>query len=215
MLIGAVVAMGYGARWGIAAYRAALVVTGLSDDPAPVHLTIGDETIVVPGNMLREAAARAGGEVKRAELVLHWPTLEGYSPALARDFVDGTPSAPLVYATVAPRSIGLDAEARLDSVYADRFVGEPLPAPDGLSAHRLGAESGYGGEVVYYSAPGPGRFVARCVSPSTPEIPATCLRDFDMGRGLAMLYRFNRQIIGDWAALDGGMRALAARIVPQ
>jgi hypothetical protein len=164
--------------------------------------------------MLREPATRGGGAVKQAELLLHWPTLEGYTQALAADFIDGSPAAPMVYATIAPRSIALDPGARLDGIYSKHFVGDPLPAPTGLTARRLGAESGYSGEIVYFAAAAPERFVARCVAESTPEIPATCLRDLKVGKNLALTYRFNRDIILEWVALDDGMRALRAAIAP-
>jgi hypothetical protein len=209
----ALAAAGYGARWGITAYRAGLMVTGLSEDPSPMRVVVGGETIAVPGNMLRDPEARRANELKRAELVLHWPTLEGYRSDLAGDFIDGTPSMPLVYASVAPRVIGLDPEARLDNIYAPHFVGGALAAPSGLTARRLSPESGYGGEIVYYGAAGPGRFVARCIAPASPEIPPTCLRDFHLGNNLTLTYRFHRDILGEWATLDARMRALGASLV--
>src|SRR5262249_20651050 len=47
----AVVGLGYGARFALDAYRGSLTLTGLSDDPAAVSLTVAGETLAVPGNM--------------------------------------------------------------------------------------------------------------------------------------------------------------------
>jgi hypothetical protein len=164
--------------------------------------------------MLRFADQRRGGAVDHADLVMHWPTLEGYSEALAADFMDGSPAAPIVYATLARRETALDAGERLEALYSRFFIGEPLPAPAGLTARRLDPDSGFGGEIVYYGPPEGGRFVARCLPQSTPEVPATCLRDIPVGRTLSLLYRFNRDLVADWRALDTGMAAVAATIEP-
>ena len=206
--VGAVVALGYTTRVAIDVYRAGLTLTGLSPDPSPVTLTIA-----VPRNMLRDGATIGSDKpVQQAELVLHWPGLDGYSPSLAADFKDGSPSAPLVYATVAERTVTVDSGTRLDSIYARYFVGDPVAAPAGLTARALSADSGYGGEVVYYGPAGGQRFVARCVARATADTPATCIRDLPAGHNLTLLYRFNRDIIGDWQAFDTGMRALAAQL---
>ncbi len=214
VVAGAVVAgLAYGARVGIDAYRGSLTLAGLTDDPRPVAVTIGSEALAIPGNMMRDASDRAGGTMKQADLILHWPTLEGFSDALATDFRDGSPQAPMVFATVAARSVALTPAERLDSVYTRSFVGDPLPAPPGLAARRLSTNSGYGGEVVFYGPPGNDRFVARCLADATVDTPATCIRDINFGQNLTLLYRFNRDIIGDWQALDMGMRSLANHLV--
>jgi hypothetical protein len=208
-----VAGLGYAARVGLDAYRASLTLTGLTDDTTPVRLTIAGETLTVPGNMLRDPVLRAGGAATQADVVLHWPTLDGYTRSAAADFVDGSPSAPLVYGTIAGRTIALDPAARLEEIYTRYFTGDPLAAPTGLTARRLSADSGYEGEVVYYGPDGPNRFVARCLADATAETPATCIRDINFGANLTLLYRFNRDIISDWQALDAGMRGLTAQIV--
>jgi hypothetical protein len=205
--------LGYAARWGLDAYRASLTLTGLTANPMPVSLTVAGERLVIPGNMIRDPAVRVGGPVKQADLVLHWPTLDGYTTVLADDFIDGSPAAPLVYATVAQRSVALDAPTRLRDVYARYFVGDALSVPVGLTARRLSLDSGYDGDIVYFGPDGPDQFVARCLAEATAETPATCLRDINFGQNLTLLYRFNRDLIGDWQALDTGMRALAALMV--
>ena len=213
--VATIVLLAYATRVAIDLYGASLTLTRLSADPSPVAVTIGGENVAVPRNMLRGGdSVRNGQTVDRAELLLRWPGLEGYAPASAADFTDGSPFAPLVYATISPRTVALDSAARLDNIYARYFVGAPIVAPGGLTARALSAESGYTGEVVYYGPAGQQRFVARCLARATADMPATCIRDLPMGQNLTLLYRFNRDIIGDWQALDAGMQALAARLVP-
>lgn len=189
----------------IETYRAHLTLTGLTADPTPVALLIGGEPLAVPANMLRFAETRAGGAVARADLALHWPDLDGYSEESADAFKDGSPTAPVVYATIAPRDTPLDLTGRLDDVYARFFVDKPVAGPAGLVGRRLNKESGYENEVVYFVPSEQRPFVARCLPKTTDAIPATCLRDVNFGKNLSILYRFNRNLLGDWQALDGGI----------
>jgi hypothetical protein len=52
--------------------------------------------------------------------------------------------------------------------------------------------------------------VTRCIAEETPEVPATCIRDVNVGQGLWLLYRFNRKYLGEWAAIDAGLTSLVA-----
>ncbi len=189
-------------------YREHIAWNGFTDDPTPVALAIAGERLSIPAAMLRYPATRRGGPVERADLVLHWPTLEGYSDGLASGFTDLT-AAPIVFATIAPRDNTLDSTERLDEVYGRFFTGKALPGPAGLVGRVLTADSGYGSEIVYFSPSQPRPFVARCLAKETPEMPSTCLRDVKFGRGLSLLYRFNRNLLGDWKALDAGLRQRA------
>ena len=208
LTIAAVVGLGWLFHAAIAAYHARMTLTGLVADPRPVDLTIAGEQLAIPANMIRFAAARAGGAVDRVDLVLHWPALDGYSERLAEAFKDGSPSAPIIYATIARRD-RLDDAARLDHVYQRFFVGDPVAGPAGLVGRRLSEDSGYGREIVYFMPDGPRPFVARCPTISTPEMPPTCLRDVNLGRGLTLVYRFHNDLLAAWRALDTGIRALA------
>lgn len=181
----------------------------LTTDKSPVALAIAAETVAIPANMIRSGKVRRGGPVERADLILHWPELTGYTEALKDDFREGAVDAPVVYATVAARDTPVDSTGRLDAVYARFFTGKALPAPEGLTARALGADSGYAGEIVYFAPSEPRPFVARCFADETPEMPATCMRDVHFGRTLSLTYRFNRDLLVDWRALDAGMRELA------
>jgi hypothetical protein len=208
-----IVALGGLTRTVIQVYHDAMVLTGLTADPSPVKLAVGAEELLIPGNMLRSERTRRGGPVERADLALHWPNLEGYSDALADAFRDDGANAPIVYATISTRDEALDSTGRLDEVYSRFFVDKPLPGPAGLVGRRLSAESGYGGEIVYFMPSEPRPFVARCLAEATPEVPATCLRDVNFGRGLSVLYRFNKDLLADWRRLDTGMQKLVGSFV--
>jgi hypothetical protein len=197
-------------RTVIEVYHDAMMLTGLTTDRAPVRLAVGAEELAIPGNMIRSDRARRGGPVERIDLALYWPTFDGYSDELADAFRNDGPKAPIVYATISTRDEQLDSTGRLDEVYARFFVDKPLPGPSGLVGRRLKPESGYGSEIVYFMPSEPRPFVARCLAEASPEVPATCLRDVNFGRGLSVLYRFNRDLLADWRTLDAGMQKLVA-----
>jgi hypothetical protein len=203
-----IVAVGGLTRTIIQVYHDAMMLTGLTTDRSPVHLAIGAEELVIPGNMIRSDRTRRGGPVERADLALYWPTLDGYSEGLADAFRDDGPNAPIIYATISTRDEHLDSTGRLDEVYARFFVDKPLPGPAGLVGRKLSAESGYDGEIIYFMPSEPRPFVARCLADASPDVPATCLRDVNFGRGLSVLYRFNRDVLPDWRTLDAGMQKL-------
>jgi hypothetical protein len=191
-------------------YRDGVALAGKTSDPTPVAFTIAGETLTVPGNALRAASARDGGSVDRVELLLHWPGLTGFTDADADAFRDSSSLAPLIHVTIAPRDTPLDMDDRLSPVYAHYFAGEPLAGPSGLTGRNMTADSGYRGEEVYYAETGPVRFAARCIAEASAEVPATCIRDVNVGRNLSMLYRFNRFYLGDWAAMDRDLKAAVA-----
>ena len=184
--------------------------SGRTDDPRPVAFVVAGEKFAIPANMLRSPAGRHAGTVDKVDLVLHWPGLGGYSKQLADAFRDDSPNAPLLFVSIMARDSPIDSDARLDTVYSRFFVGTPLPGPGGLVGRRLSDDSGYRGEIVYFVPAGEATFVARCFAEATAEMPATCLRDVNIGNNLSMLYRFSRDYLGDWAAIDARLRRLAA-----
>jgi hypothetical protein len=161
--------------------------------------------------MLRSRKERRGGAVDQADFLLHWPSLEGYTDERADDFRDTSPDAPLIFITVSGRENSLDSDARLDAIYSRFFDGPEIAGPANLTGRALNADSGYGGEIVYFSPRGVAPFVARCIADAPPEIPATCIRDVNIGQGLSLLYRFNQKYLGDWRTMDDRLRRLFGR----
>lgn len=202
-------AVAWGINSAIENYRDGIALRGLDGRPSPVSVALGGERLTIPANMIRFRADRHGGALDRISLLLHWPTLEGFSEDNAQDFKDISPDAPLIYVTLTTRDSDLDATGRLEPVYSRFFEGAVVPGPAGLVGRRMKADSPYAGEIVFFQPRGSAPFVARCVAESTREIPSTCIRDINFGYGLSMLYRFNRARLADWSRLDAGLYALS------
>jgi hypothetical protein len=205
--------LAWAVQYAVRSYHDGVALAGRSGDPSPVAVMIAGETLAIPANMIRFPDDRGGGAVESIDLVLRWPGLEGYSAENAEAFRDGSTLAPLIYVTIAPRDNPLDSDGRLGAVYRRFFAGEAIEGPSGLTGRRMTADSGYRGEEVFYAPKQPPAFAARCVAEATAEVPATCLRDVNIGAGLSMLYRFNRFFLGDWQAMDADLKQLAARFL--
>lgn len=206
-----ILGIGYGVSTALDDYYDRIALHGIDGQPSPVSLIVAGEPMVIPANVIRFRAERRGGPVDQVDLLFQWPSLDGFSDAHADDFRDPSPLAPMIYVTVSARENSLDSTARLDSIYRLFFVGRQLAGPAGLVGRALDVGSGYDGEVVYYDPHAAAPFVARCPADATPEIPATCIRDVNIGQGLSMLYRFNRAYLGDWRTMDDRLRRLVGQ----
>jgi hypothetical protein len=194
-------------------YHDSVALAGRTTDTTPVRITIVGNALAIPANMIRTGRQRRGGVMERVDLLLDWPGLKGYSTEDAEPFRSGSPIAPLLYISILPADSSLDSSGRLESVYARFFTGTARAGPSGLVGRSLSDDSGYRGEEIFYE-PGADRpYVARCVAKATPEVPATCMRDVLIAPRLSLLYRFDRFYLGDWQAMDVGLRGLAATLL--
>src|SRR4051794_24449747 len=91
----ALVALVIGINASIENYRDRIALKGYDGKPSPVALTVAGEALTIPANMIRFRAARRGGAVEQIDLLLHWPSLEGFSEGFADAFKDTSPEAPL------------------------------------------------------------------------------------------------------------------------
>ncbi len=204
-----------GLAWGIndliGRHHDRIALKGLNGKPSPVALTVGSEALVIPANLIRFPADRRGGLVTAVDLLLHWPSLDGFSEERAQEFRDGSPLAPLVYVTITEAETPLDSTARLADVYSLYFSGPAFPGPGHLVGRHMDPGSAYKGEIVYFESRVAEPYVIRCLAEETEDIPATCIREVNIGHGLTMIYRFNRAWLADWRTMDDRVRRLVSQ----
>jgi hypothetical protein len=185
-----------------------IALKGLNGKPSPVSVAIGSEPLVIPANLIRSPTDRRGGLVTAMDLLVHWPSLDGFSEERAEVFRDGSPRAPLIYVTITEADVPLDAAKRLTEIYGLYFKGPAFPGPGHLVGRHMDAQSPYRDEIVYFEPRVAEPYVVRCMAEETEEIPATCIRAVNIGHGLTMLYRFNRAWLADWRSMDDRLRRL-------
>lgn len=188
-----------------------IALKGLNGKPSPVAVTIGSEALVVPANLIRSPTDRRGGLVTAVDLLVHWPSLDGFSEERAEVFRNGSSHAPLVYVTITEAETSLDSTTRLNAIYSLYFGGPAFPGPAHLVGRPMRTDSPYRGEIVYFEPRAAEPYVVRCLAEETEEIPSTCIREVGIGHGLTMLYRFNRAWLADWRTMDDRLRRLAGQ----
>jgi hypothetical protein len=178
---------------------------GRTEDPTPIAIEIGGVRLAIPANMIRFAAQRWDGPAERVDLRLGWPDLNGFSLAREQAQTPVPDSAPALFVTLS----AADPDAvPMEEVYRLFLTPGGWDGPAGLTGVRLAEGSAYAGEELYYQARVAAPFMARCLPEGDPDIPPTCLRQFERA-GLSVLYRFDKALLPEWRALDP---AVAARV---
>ena len=177
--------------------------------PEPVAVTVAGRALSIPRNAIRFAAQRRAGPRDRLDLALVLPEWSGRTDATSARFdVVGRPPD-VVWLTIEPSRDGIDAAARLATVYSRLFVGDPREGPNGLVGRGLSPKAGYVDEEGWFE-PGVVRpFVARCWPPAPGEEADVCLHDMVVA-GVAVGLRFPKSMLADWPRLREGLRARLA-----
>ncbi len=185
---------------------------GFSSDPAPLRIEIAGEILSVPANMIRFSDQRRNGVHERLDLIIHWPSLQGYSKANSQSFDDVSPTAPLIFLSLVPRGSAVDSTTRLIGLYTRFFDGTGGAGPAGLVSRNLQPGSGYESEEIFFEPGSTDPFSARCTKGNDEFVPITCLRDVHIGGRLSVSYRFRKPLIADWQRLDPAIYVMIDRM---
>lgn len=200
------VAISMAGRW----YGQRMALGGHTESTELFTIRIGTDTLALAANAIRSPEQRHAGTSERVDLYLTWPGLQGYSAALKKHFNVTVAPGSLLFLQLSQSIMTTDMSGRLEPVYRDLFEGKPQAAPQGLTMHRLHADSDYGNEVIY-TAPlaGQPNYVVRCLIPVERQQPTggDCQRDIRIGNDLSVLYRFSSTILNDWHHIDAAITA--------
>ena len=190
-----------------ASYYGSIVAKGGHEtDATPRQITIANEVLNVPANMIRFRAQRKSHVLERLDLYAHWPSMQGYSADNANIFDDMEAGAPLLFISIEPRDMTTDMSGRVSTIYEKFFAGPPIDAGHGLVRRAFSSESAYFMEDLYYEMGSPYPFAARCIRESDRIAAPYCIRDIHIGKDLMVSYRFHANMIGEWMKLDGAVR---------
>ena len=190
-----------------ASYYGSIVAKGGHEtEAAPRQITIANEVLNVPANMIRFRAQRKSRILERLDLYAHWPSMQGYSADRAAIFDDMKAGAPLLFISIEPRDMTTDMSGRVTTIYEQFFAGPPIDAGHGLVRRAFASESAYFMEDLYYEMDSPYPFAARCIRESDRIAAPYCIRDIHIGKDLMVSYRFHANMIGEWMQLDRAVR---------
>ncbi|RCS22004.1 hypothetical protein DUT91_20915 [Phyllobacterium salinisoli] len=190
-----------------------IAMGGHTDDKTKREIVIGNDVLAIPSNMIRFRAQRRNGVANRVDLYLKWPEMTGYSAATRQDFNFTGPKREILFLSIEPRTMSRDMSGRYPPIYSALIEQPGKPGPGGLTVYSFRQTSGYIDEELVVSSAGGDNpdFVARCLEESiAKDTVSACERDIQFGDGLQLLYRFPRDLLGQWQALDGAVRSFAA-----
>jgi len=193
-------------------FGTAIVMAGNTDDTSLRRITIGDEALLLPANVIRFSAARHDGPASRIELYVHWPDMQGYSLSMRDDFDGVADRRRILFLSILPRETTRDMSGRFAPIYSHLIESDGREDPSGLVAYHFLPSSGYLDEELLVARSGGDKppFVARCLSDqASAGAFAGCLRDIQFGDDLELRYRFPRSLVGNWEALDRAVRLFA------
>jgi hypothetical protein len=219
LLVAATLAISIGGRW----LGQRMALGGHTESSDTLAVTIGEDTLQIPGNTIRFEEQRHAGKAERVDLYLTWPGMQGYSHERRENFDDADRPDLLLFLQISQSTMSKDMSGRLQPIYQQLFDGQPVAYDHGLTLHRLRSSSGYGQEVLLTAGrAGQPTYAVRCLLPSPGEKPTSgdCQRDIHIGHDLTVLYRFSSSLLKDWDHIDAavsafvGARLAAAGDVP-
>lgn len=205
------VAISLGGKW----FGRSIAMAGYTDDTTVREVVIGNNVIAVPANVIRFERARRDGIASRLDLYLRYPQMDGYSEAARDNFNNAGSNKDIVFLSFEEKAMSRDMSGRFAPIYSALIVQPGTPGQGGMTFYRFNEKSGYLNErLAVAERPGKDPFVARCLSgPSAEESLAPCERDIQVGDNLSLTYRFPKEFLGGWQALDAAIAAETARIL--
>jgi hypothetical protein len=205
------VAISLGGKW----FGRSIAMAGYTDDGTLREIVIGNNVIAVPTNAIRFEQARRDGIASRLDLYLRYPEMDGYSDAARDDFNHTGSSKKIIFLSFEQQMMSRDMSGRFAPIYSALIVQPGTIGPGGTTVYAFNEKSGYMNEVlVVGKRPGKDPFVARCLSgPNADESLAPCERDIHVGDNLSLSYRFPKEFLGDWPALDAAIVAETTRVL--
>ena len=204
-------AISLGGKW----FGRSIAMAGYTDDTTVHRVVIGNNVIAVPANAIRFLQARRDGLASRLDLYLRYPQMEGYSEAARDDFNHTGTAKNIIFLSFEPQMMSRDMSGRFAPIYSALIDQPGTPGPGGTMIYGFSEKSGYLNEVLAVAGrAGKDPFVARCLSgPSAEESLAPCERDIQVGDDLSLTYRFPRELLANWQALDIAITAKVAGIL--
>lgn len=203
------VAISVAGKW----FGHSIAMGGYSDDTKLREVVIGNNVLGVPANVIRFDKARRDGVTDRLDLYLRYPNMDGYSAAARDDFNNARSRRAILFLTFEQQAMSRDMSGRYAPIYSSLIVQPGAPGPGNTMLHAFTEKSGYLNETLAVAKrPGQEPFVARCLAgPSAEQSLAPCERDLLVGERLSLTYRFPKEFLAEWPALDAAVLAFATR----
>jgi hypothetical protein len=192
--------------------RLALRLPSPTDSPMRVSLSLGAVTLSIPANYLPMADTRRGGAEQEIDLAAVLPRLDGFSLGALDAFNANAPDSPILHATLKAGPPPLPEKERLHRIYLPLVEDEyGQDGPFGLRRYSFRADTGYHNQDLFYASGESGSAAIICDKQDANTPSPNCLRNYALGNGLVLSYRFKRTQLEHWQKIDSDLRALLAK----
>ena len=175
-------------------------------DAPPLPIVVAGVVFNVPPAAIRIPMQRRAGPQERIDLAYRWPELTPPDTHAAA-------SMPRLFVTIESAQPTLPAAERLKAIYPRYSDGPSASDPGGLTLAPFRDGTPYQGEDLIYDSSAPDRFLVRCNRARGELILAMCLYERPVGAA-ALTFRFPRDWLADWRAVEGGIDRLIDRWRP-
>jgi hypothetical protein len=174
-----------------------------------VSIRVGSHAFMIPANYLVFASARKGGARRAIDVAASLPDFRGYSDAERTLFNTSGPSSPIVHIKIREEPYNVPEAARFARAYLKQVV-DPRggSGPFGLTQYEFRDDSGYRAEEIFVGREGGAIVVLLCDRPGVDVPSPNCLRDYPLGSGAALSYRFKRSHLAQWPGIARGVDRL-------
>lgn len=201
-------AISVGGKW----VGRSIALAGHTEDTTRHEIVIENNVLSVPANVIRFERQRRDGIADRLDLYVRWPDMSGYTAATRSDYNHTAGSRRIIFLSFEKQMMSRDMSGRFEPIYKALIVNPGVPAQGGVLLYGFIEKSGYMNEVLAVADRGDGTppFVARCMTgPEADSSLAPCERDVQVGDGLSLTYRFPKELLPGWRALDAAVMATA------
>jgi hypothetical protein len=175
------------------------------DAPA-LPIMVAGVVFNVPPAAIRVPLQRRAGPQERIDLAYQWPELRPPASHAA--------AAPnRLFVTIETAQTTLPPAERLKTIYPRYIDVAAETDPTGLTVAPFADGTPYQGEDVVYDAAAPERFLVRCNRARGDLTLAMCLYERPVGAA-ALTFRFPRNWLTDWHAVETGIDRLISRWQP-
>jgi hypothetical protein len=196
-------------------YLAPNPVSFIEERPSPsarietVQATVGGLALRIPANYLVFASARKGGTRREIDVAAKLPDFHGYSEAKRNVFSTNGVTSPIVRIKIRGEPFEVPEAARLNRVYLGEVVDPRGQAASyGLTHYEFRDDSGYRGDDLFVGQEENKIVAMLCERPGADVPSPNCLRDYPLGSGAALSYRFKRTHLAQWRDIARGVNRL-------
>ena len=186
----------------------------------PIEIMIAGHVFAPAANYTVYPRARRGGEREEVSLYALWPTMDGYTPAHRREFVDDDPKTRRIYITISERTSPISEGERIETLYMPNVIdrrGQRTPyqlTKFSFTERRADVPTnGYSDTELFIGSDADDNVIALFCFKEREDIPSPeCWRKYEYADGVEISYRFKRPYLPEWRAIDAEVRAYVAEI---